>query len=28
MYANKMTQAGINFYENIIKQAAGMNPQQ
>jgi len=23
-----MTQAGINFYENIIKQAAGMNPQQ
>ncbi len=28
IYANKMTQAGINFYENIIKQAAGMNPQQ
>lgn len=28
IYANYMTQAGINFYDNIIKQAAGMTPQQ
>jgi hypothetical protein len=28
IYANEMTQAGVNFYDNIIKQAAGMAPQQ
>jgi hypothetical protein len=28
IYANEMTQAGINFYENIIKQASGMSQQQ
>jgi hypothetical protein len=27
IYANYMTQAGINFYDNIIQQAAGMTPQ-
>jgi hypothetical protein len=29
IYANRMTQSGINFYNNIIQQAAGMTqPQQ
>jgi hypothetical protein len=28
IYANYMTQSGINFYNNIIQQAAGMVPQQ
>lgn len=28
IYANYMNQSGINFYDNIIRQAAGMAPQQ
>jgi hypothetical protein len=29
IFANRMTEAGINFYNNILQQAAGMNqPQQ